>query len=225
MLMFLKDQILNELDALLAEGQRLDDSFRSSGMGHESPIPEYEHRAFVTSALSAISRIAGKDSQYYELAPKPSTESRIRVAGHSPTIIPGLRGALTSLRAAVEADSLVSLVNRIRVAIHDDLLEQARELLDSGYYVAAMVLIGGVLENHLRKMCEARSLDWSGKGSISKYNNLLRNEVYNQAVWRRIQSIGDVRNEAAHGNADQVGESDVKDALNFAIRLLIDYPQ
>ena len=224
--MALKQDILDELDALLEKGKRLDDSFKSEGTGgYESRIPEHEHRSFATSALATIARIAGKESEYYAVAPKPDFDTRIRVAGFNPTIIPGLRGALDSLRTAVEADLLVSLESRIRVAVHDDLLQQASDLLDAGYHVAAMVLIGGVLEDHLRKMCEYRSVTWKGSGSISKYNDLLRTDAYNQATWRRIQSIGDVRNSAAHGEFDDVNKADVQDALNFTFRFLADYPE
>ena len=221
--MQLKKEILAELDSLVEIGKRLDESFEMTGMGgYESSIPEHEHRTFATSALAAIQRIAGESSQYYQAAPKPNSQDRISVAGFNPTLIPGLRGALSSLREAVNSGLLVSLETRLRAAVHDDLLEQGSELVKNGYYVAGMVLIGGVLEDHLRKMCETHSLVWSGKGSIAKYNDLLKDKAYNQAVWRRIQSIGDVRNDAAHGNAKKVDEAEVQDALRFVRRILAD---
>ena len=87
-----------------------------------------------------------------------------------------------------------------------------------------MVLIGGVLEDHLCKLCTNRRLTWSGSGSLAKYNDLLRDKAYAQPVWRRIQAISDVRNEAAHGNGTAVKRSDVEDALTYVGRLLTDYP-
>ena len=53
--------------------------------------------------------------------------------------------------------------------------------------------------------------------------DLLRDVVYPQPTWRRIQSIGDVRNDAAHGNGTAVKTEDVADALKYAQRFLADY--
>ncbi len=96
-------------------------------------------------------------------------------------------------------------------------------MLTSNYHVAAMVIGGGVLENHLRKLVINQSLTCSGSGSLSKYNDLLKDSVYPQTVWRRIQAITDIRNHAAHGDAGAVVPNDVKDSLGFITRVMTDY--
>lgn len=58
----------------------------------------------------------------------------------------------------------------------------------------------------------------------SVYNDLLRKNTYNQSVWRRIQSIGDLRNGAAHGVVSTIDHDDVKDAHNFVQRFITDHP-
>ena len=222
----LKEQILSELDQLIAEAERLDQSFKMEGMGgYASPIPEHEHRALVTGALAAVARIAGADSEYYKTIRKPDTDERISVAGPGgPKIIPSILGSLKALRTAVEAGLLRSIEVRLRAAIHDDLLVQSEDLNQAGYHAAAIVLAGGVLENHLRSLCETRELEWRGSGSISKYNDLLRGDVYPQSTWRRIQSVADVRNEAAHGNGQAIQRDEVTDAIPFVLRVIDDYP-
>ena len=223
--MSVNDEIISEIESLIEEGERLNKSFSLEGMGtYESDIPEHKHRAFVTSALASIERIAGKDSQYYERAPKPESEELLSVA-RSNTVIPGLQGVLTSLRDAVEAGFLESIESQLRASIHDDMLEQGADLLDSNYHVAAMVLIGGVLEDHLRQLCESRNMIWSGRGSISEYNNLLKDDLYKQTIWRRVQAVADVRNNAAHGNIEKVDKEDVSDSLNFVRRVIADFPE
>ena len=102
---------------------------------------------------------------------------------------------------------------------------QASELLDAGYHVAALVLTGGVLENHLQKMIQARGLGLPKKGSTSKYNDLLyRENAYHQPIWRRIQSISDLRNDAAHGEGLTIASEDAKDAHTFVQRFIADHP-
>ena len=226
----MKTEVLTQLNALIERGQRLTESFELKEYEYESSMPEVELRAFVTSALAAIERIAGKNSQYYANIPQARVSSSLTVDGLKaitpPTLsfIPTVTGVLISLRNAVDQGLLLSLESRLRANIHDDFLAQASELLDAGYHVAALVLTGGVLENHLQKMTQARRLKLPKKGSISKYNDLLRDNVYDRSKWRRIQSINDLRNDAAHGKGSTIAPEDAKDARGFVQRFIADYP-
>jgi hypothetical protein len=141
------------------------------------------------------------------------------------TAIPAMIGCLVALRDAVDKGLLVSLEARLRANIHDDFLQQAKSLLDQGYHVAAMVLIGGVLEDHLEKLCTKHGKTVTGNGNLAKYNDALHGAtIYDKPAWRRIQSIGDVRNDAAHGNFAKVNVVDVQDAHKYVGRFLADYP-
>ena len=235
----MKKEILPQLDALIETGKRLADSFQPRMVKDvrgqwlpesyrpnmakyvsKSNVPLAEHRAFVTSSLAAIERIAGKDSQYYENIPQ-----KIKSALHyGKSFISIVTGVLVALRDAVDQGLLQSLESKLRANIHDDFLVQSSELLDAGYHVAALVLTGGVLEDHLQKMIQARGLRSPRKGSISKYNDVLRDNAYHQPVWRRIQSIGDLRNAAAHIKSSTIAKEDAKDAHTYVQRFVADYP-
>lgn len=218
-----RDEVLSQLDALIAEGKQAAGSYQMVDDGSsESRMDEADLQAFSTSALAAIERVAGRESEFYrELPAKPK---RLAVPGYDDSYLSALTGVLIALRRAVAGGLLVRLERRVRSNVYDDFLVQARELLDGKYHVAAMVLAGGVLEDHLRKLCEARSLAWTGAGSLSKYNDLLRDKVYDQAAWRRIQALADVRNMAAHGQGAEVRADDVRDALGYVGRFLADHP-
>jgi hypothetical protein len=223
--MNLKEEVLTELNSLIEEAEELDESYRMSDMGtYESDLPEYRFRSFTTAAFAAIQRIAGKDSEYYQEPARPEEDQRISVAGWGKSIIPSLRGSLVALKRAVKSGHLESLESRLRANIHDDFLQQAEDLLSSDYYVAGMVLIGSVLEDHLRKMCRRENLSWDGHGSLGTYNEKLRGESYEKPTWRRIQSITDLRNKAAHGEGDEISPDDVQDALQYTIRFVEKYP-
>lgn len=226
----MKREILSQLDALIETGQRLIDSYELKEFEYESSVPEVELRAFVTTALAAIERISGKNSPYYANIPEARLSSPLAVDGLQAItranlhFLPTVTGVLISLREAVDKGLLVSLESKLRANIHDDFLVQASELLRAGFHVAAMVLIGGVLEDHLRKMIQKRGLSLPKKGGISKYNNLLRENLYSQSVWHRIQSIAGLRNDAAHGEGSKIAPEDVKDAHRFVQRFITDYP-
>lgn len=222
--MNVKDQILKRLDALIGQGNTLLTSFRYGDMGViQSDLPEADFRTFATAAYSAVCDVCGQDSQYFRMLPVLVANEPLSVPGYHNTKVPAMLGSLNALRSAVDGGYLTHLEVRLRANIHSDFLEQARVLLESGYHVAAMVLVGGVLEDHLQKLCTARGLSWKGDGSISKYNDVLHGTVYDKPTWRRIQSVGDIRNDAAHGKGANVKLSDVEDALKFAGRFIVDH--
>lgn len=223
--MNIKNEILQQLDELIRTGIQLVSSFKYDDFyGNSSDEPEERFRAFVTGALADISRIAGEKSDYYQSIPLDKLSSPLADPRFDTPIATSVLGALEALHNAVDKGYLTSLESRLCANIHDDFLAQANELLNAGYHVAAMVLAGGVLENHLHKLVTARGFTYSGRGSLSKYNDKLKNTVYPQTTWRRIQSILDVRNNAAHGNTGDVKVDDVRDALSFIQRILTDYP-
>jgi hypothetical protein len=189
----------------------------------DSKLPESDFRAFATGALACISRIVGESSEYYKTIPQDLT-NHLHSPGYAVPITKPLIGSLKALRNAVDANLLVSLEDRLRANIHDDFLQQAKSLLDDGYHVAAIVLTGGVLEDHLRKLCEARGLQWTGDGTIAKYNDLLHGKLYEKPTWRRIQTVGDNRNNAAHGKGSTLKPEDVADDHKYVTRFLTDHP-
>ena len=222
--MTLKENVIAQLDGLIDTGQQLSGTFRLTNFGgYESTADEKDLRAFVTSALAAVERIAGNESQYFKNIPAASVSEQIGVAGYNKSFIPTVTGVLTSLRSDVDQGYLTSLEAQLRANVHDDFMVQAQELLNAKYYVAALVIAGGVLEDHLRQMAMNRGLTWTGNGSISKYNDVLRNNAYAQPVWRRIQSVGDHRNDAAHGNGAAVSANDTDDAVKFIERFIADH--
>ncbi len=225
--MTVKTEVEQQLEALIATGERLSASFQRDGhemfISYASSESETSLRAFYTRAIAAIGRIAGEDSDYYRAVPELPTKGSLTKPGSHPSFIPAVTGALMALRDSVQAGYLQTLEARLTANVHDDLLEQARTLLKSNYHVAAMVIAGGVLENHLRKLVISQSLTWNGSGSLSKYNDLLKDSVYPQTVWRRIQAIADLRNHAAHGDPGAVAPDDVTDSLGFITRVMTDY--
>jgi hypothetical protein len=183
--MIAREVVLSQLDTLISQGERIVRSYRNVEYIPESGTPEHEIRAFIATAFAAVERIAGRNSEFYvQLVSIPPGKR----ATNMPEIPSAALGAIVGLRYAIDAGLLIRLEASIRANVYDDLLLQADELMKAHYDVAAMVLIGAVLEQHLQKLCNGHSLSWNGAGSLSKYNDLLREVVYNQTTWRRIQS-------------------------------------
>jgi hypothetical protein len=96
-------------------------------------------------------------------------------------------GYLRSIRSLVHAD------------LFNDELEQARELLTSGYRsaAAAAVIARVVLETTLRKLCGDKGISL---GKLDKMNaDLAKAGVYDVLVQKRVTMLADVGNKAACG--------------------------
>lgn len=79
-----------------------------------------------------------------------------------------------------------------------DLLEQSEHLLEQGYYQAAAVLAGGILEDSLRKLCQTHGVSIPAKPKIDAMNSeLTKKGIYSVLVQKRITWLADIRNKAA----------------------------
>jgi hypothetical protein len=93
-------------------------------------------------------------------------------------------------------------------------------LLSEGYKDAAAVIIGSVLEDGLRKLCERASLPVLGSTgkplTIDPLNTqLAKADVYSKLAQKQITTWADVRNMAAHGRYDGYNAEQVKMMLIF----------
>lgn len=215
--MALRDDLLAELDALIREGTPLVGSFRDSRDGVYSEVPELDLQTFVTSNMTTLLRI---DPEHAKAVPDGQRGASLC---WSHVYVAGVLGAILSLHRAIDKGRLQTLESRIRSAIEDDVLQQARDLLAAGYHGGAMVIVGGILEQRLREICQRRGV-MPQRPSLSAYNEALRNAEYDQPTWRAIQAHADVRNNAAHGDFQLVTVGQVEDALRFVERFLVEHP-
>lgn len=106
----------------------------------------------------------------------------------------------------------------------------AEHLLTEGFKDAAAVLIGGVLEDALRKLSQSNGLaltNAQGKPlTIDPMNvNLAKAGVYQPLTQKQITSWADLRNNAAHGHYNKYVVSEVKEMLLFVQRFAADFLQ
>ena len=73
------------------------------------------------------------------------------------------------------------------------MLEQAEELLQAGYKDAAAVLVGGVLEKHLRSMCARRGIGLLKTNGKHKMINDMNDELAKAGAYNALEE------ETGHG--------------------------
>ncbi len=106
--MTVKTEIEQQLEALIAIGERLSASYHRDGrelvISYASSESETSLRAFYTGAVAAIGRIAGEDSDYYRAGAGIADQGVVSKPGAHPSLIPGVTGALIALRDSVRAE-------------------------------------------------------------------------------------------------------------------------
>ncbi len=168
---------------------------------------------FTLAALAVIERVAGNDSTHanqarlvIERLPFPQTQ-----------IIPYLAGIVRTLRDEVEADFLKSAREFIQGELFGDFLEMASFLLNEGYKDAAAVIVGGVIEVHLRKLCVKNSIaveiTENGQTKAKKADRLNSElavaKIYSKLDQKNLTAWLDLRNRAAHAQYNEYTKDQV----------------
>ena len=117
-----------------------------------------------------------------------------------------------------EGGYLVSFRSLVQAEVFTSELEQADELLSSGYATAAAVIAGVVLETTLRDMCTAHGID---HGKLDKMNaELAKAGAYHTTQQKRITALAGIRNSAAHGKPEEFTKADVRGMIDDVERFL-----
>ena len=131
-----------------------------------------------------------------------------------------LRAVFLAAKEDYEGGYLNSLKLLVQSEVFDSELDQAAELLSSGYILPAAVVAGVVLETGLREMCADKGIP---SGKLDKMNaDLAKVGVYSKLVQKQITAIADIRNSAAHGHPEQFTKEDVEGMIRDVRRVLAD---
>jgi hypothetical protein len=196
------DQIVEQLDALRSRYRKA----RGSTAGMSVP----KVKELLTSAGSAVQRFSPPNSIYLANC----QEALAQDASDSYTL-QYLIGIIEALRHDYASGGLTPIQELIRAEVFDDFLEMAEHLLEQGYKDPAAVLVGSVLEQHLRKLCDRASIPALSSDGKPKKADLLNSElaaknVYGKLDQKSVTSWLGLRNDAAHGHYDKYSSEQVR---------------
>jgi hypothetical protein len=170
---------------------------------------------WVVKVRHQLSSVCGPDSQHFTQF-VASEASNMYETNHE--VFLRLRAVLLAAKEDYEGGYLNKIKLLVQSEIFDSELEQASELLASGYTTAAAVIAGVVLETGLREMCADGALSI---GKLDKMNaDLAKAGIYNKLVQKQITAIADIRNSAAHGHPEQFTKDDVANMIKDVERIL-----
>ncbi len=169
-----------------------------------------------TSCLSFL-RANFKDTPYFERFRDEVTSSFDYDATTGLAILRALKGDiekgyLTSYRTLVIAD------------VFSNFLDMAEHLLENEYKDPSASLIGAVLENGLRKICDNHKTTIKSKDNISSLNRKLAdNKIYTRIVQRQIEVWNKIRDYADHGHFNEYKKEDVEGMFKGVSNFLSNY--
>jgi len=165
-----------------------------------------------------LAKSCGKDSEHYIVfiaAGKPKKFDT------NYTRFNRLNPVFRAAKEDYEGGYLISIKALIQAEVFESELEQAQELLNSGYRLASAVISGIVLETSLRELCNQNSIPHS---NLDKMNaDLAKKGIYNKLQQKRITVIANIRNSAAHGKPDEFTNLDVESMIKDIERFLLTF--
>jgi hypothetical protein len=211
----LPNLLSNRLAEIASQARHLLGPTPSSG-GRRTELEYDQVLAWKLKAKNALKNACGEDSHYLQ----EFDDASLSYLSSAET----LKRLLVVLEAAKEdfdGGYIVGIRTLVQAEVFGTELEQASELLQAGYKVAAAVIAGIVLETTLRELCNRNSIT---SGKMDRMNaDLAKKGTYNLLMQKRITTLAQLRNDAAHGKPDQFTDTDVRVMIADIERFLADY--
>lgn len=206
------EQLHDEIEGIEATREKRN----SELMGSYDVIDNEKTLTWKVKSKNLLISTCGKDSQHYEEFIKAEKLSSYETQWDA---FKRMKSVFIAAMDDYKNGYLTSIKNLIQADVFDSELEQAQELLSSGYKLAAAVIAGVVLETALRDLCNQNSL---AIGKLDKMNSdLAKAGIYNKLQQKRITALADIRNSAAHGKPEEFSDNDVTMMIRDTEQFLI----
>lgn len=202
----LRTKLIQRIDELIDKG--------NEALKHESAhkwIDSVYMTTFTTAALSFIEKTYGKDDLYY-------SSFNYQTRSYTPSDIKRGIAILLNLREEIEGGWDMKIKSLLSSELFVDFFEMANYLLDEAYKDAAAVILGSILEGHLRHLCKENGIELESEKDGKKRFlaadqqniELAKIEKYGKLDQKQVTTWLELRNNAAHGRYDEYTIDQVK---------------
>jgi len=210
--------ILKQIDEVLARVKVLAQNTHAD----HSNMSDNAAAEAVSLMKSTIERLVPHNSSYLKNA------QLAQVSSHFPPAVNPLIGVLNALRFEYANDYLRTVQELIHADMFGDFLAMSEHLLEEGYKDPAAVLVGSVLEEHLRKLAIKNGIGILKPDGLPKKADSINSEMasasaYSMLDQKSVTAWLDLRNKAAHGKYAEYAKEQVSLMIqgiqNFLARL------
>lgn len=213
--MKLDQLVIKRLNELISKADGVATTIRENELS--SSLDPEKFQEWALSSLHLLKTVFGIQSVHYENFQRKYEEFN----GWLADSFIECRGIIKAAKEDYEGGYIFRLKSLISAEIVDDVMDQARELLNCKYKDLACVVAGVALETTLKDICTRNGIPI---GKLNKMNaDLCKNGNYNIGMQKQITAWADRRNNAAHGNWDEYTAEDVNDMINGINRFVAEY--
>lgn len=204
-----RDEVLLKFKELIDKSNAACEAFKQSD---DETLPGDMYFELRVSSINLLTRLASEDSIYVQELKKMNPNAF------------SMKGVLEAARTDYLQGFMADHRLLISAEVFSDLLVQAEVLLEHDYTDAAAVIIRAVLEDGVRRLCEAHKIEAGKRDTLQQLNEKLYKEhAYSALVHKEIIAKAEIGNCAAHGRFDQYKKDDVTAFLEFVLRFLAQY--
>ncbi|WP_322861879.1 hypothetical protein [Aeromonas allosaccharophila] len=216
----MKEKLIKRVDQIISQGEEVL-STRKSSKGFGDYVDSGKMKGFRSALLSFIERLYGKEHTFY-------SEVNNELNGTRPSNVEAGISILLVIKDEVAGDWLLSIKELVSAELFSDFIEMAQHLLSQKYKDPAAVIIGSVLEEHLRQLCVHNGIDIEVESEdrvvIKKAdrlnNDLAKEDVYSKLDQKAVTMWLDLRNKAAHGKYAEYELAQVENMMSGVIEFI-----
>ena len=203
------------LAKVIARGEVLQTSMRQ-GL---AVVDDASLTAWRMNASTVISQLVSEKHSYQQQFERLGRDRKLG----SFRLLECTLGVLVGLRDDFDSGALSDLRKLARTEMLIDFLDRADDLFARGYYGAAVVIAGEILEYHLLRLGELHGCDAdSGSGITAQSTELMKAGAYASATHERVRGWAEVAERAREGAL--TNKSEAEDLLRGLPRFLDDNP-
>lgn len=213
------DKTSGRLISLIDMGEKVLKTRHSPGPGIVSDdyVDTSLFQQWRVSSVSFLKSVFGDGGVHYH-----EYEQRCRSSFYGDTVL-GV-AILKAAKEDVEGGYLQKIELLVSASVFSDFLEIAEHLLENGYKDPAASLVGAVLEDGLRHICNNNNLIVKTDDNISSLNKKIADkEIYNRLQQREIEVWNKLRDYADHGHFSEYDTEKVKSMLSNVRSFLSNY--
>ncbi|MGD0591635.1 MAG: hypothetical protein ABSA44_12700 [Bacteroidota bacterium] len=214
------DSLLKRANELLEYGQRVLGSTRQSSYDSSKYVDSGLFAGFRAAALSFFKSTFGELHPYYK-----DFDGQVKYA--DPYCTDRGIGILNAAKDEIQGGWLISVKGLVSAEIFSDFFDMASYLLSEDYKDPAAVMIGSILEEHLRQLCTKNGITTEvtkdgrpvPKKADALNSELASNTIYSKLDQKNVTSWLDLRNKAAHGRYSEY----TKEQVNLMSQAVIEF--
>jgi hypothetical protein len=197
--------LIQRADELIQLGQTVLETRHSIDYGNFQSVDTTKFQSFRSASLSFLLSSFGNNHPYYR-------EFDNFVTQNDPEYVRTGLGILQGARDEMAGGWTTSIKSIVSAEVFSDFLDMASYLLEEGYKDASAVMVGSILEEHLRQLCRSVGIDIEKvkpdgskepRKADSLNADLAKQGVYSLLDLKNVTAWLDLRNDAAHGHYEK----------------------